>query len=93
MRRIPPLVTFFGWLAQSYHNPEDEDRDGPQNGGLFTIQPLDPVGNPKGLHCDHSPGKRQIVHDVLLIRKVSRSHQRSRCDIVLLHPHVYKIGV
>jgi len=34
-----------------------EDRDGPRNVGLFTVQPFDPSDNPKELHCKHSPGK------------------------------------
>jgi len=35
------------------HNPEDEDRDGPENVGLFTVKPLDPADDPKELHCNH----------------------------------------
>jgi hypothetical protein len=34
-------------IISAGHNPEDENRDGPQNGGLFTVQPLDPADNPK----------------------------------------------
>jgi hypothetical protein len=37
-----------------HHDPEDEDRDGPRNVSLFTVQPLDPAGNPKELHCNTS---------------------------------------
>jgi hypothetical protein len=44
-----------------YHNPEDEDRDGPQNVGLFSVQLLDPYDKPKELQCNHSLGKHQIV--------------------------------
>jgi len=46
---------------QLCHNPEDEGRDGPRNVGLFTVQPLNPADNPKKLHHNHLPGKRQIV--------------------------------
>jgi hypothetical protein len=44
------------WSSDRYrddgrHNPEDEDRDGPRNVGLFTVQPLDPADNQKELRC------------------------------------------
>jgi hypothetical protein len=40
------------WIPnpQPLHNPEDKDRDGPRNVGLFTLQPLDPPHNPIELH-------------------------------------------
>jgi hypothetical protein len=39
-----------GLDPQPRHNPEDEDRDGAQNIGLFTVQPLDLADNLKELH-------------------------------------------
>jgi hypothetical protein len=53
LRKTSLFVGFLvGWVAQTRHNPEDEDRDGPRNGGLFTVQPLDLADNPKELHCN-----------------------------------------
>jgi hypothetical protein len=34
---------------------------------LFIVQPLVPADNPKELHCNHSPGKRQIVYRIKLV--------------------------
>jgi hypothetical protein len=39
--------------------PEDEDRDGLRNVGIFTAQPFDPADSPREHHTQ-SPGKQQI---------------------------------
>jgi len=54
---------------QSCHNPEDEDKDGLQNVGLFTVQPCDKADNMKELHYNHLLGKHQIVQNLSYIHK------------------------
>jgi hypothetical protein len=37
-----------------YQHPEDEDRDGLRNVGLFTLEPLDPADSQRELHYTQS---------------------------------------
>jgi len=43
------------------HNPQDEDRVGTRNVGLFTVESHDPAENPEELYYKHSPGKSHIM--------------------------------
>jgi hypothetical protein len=45
-----------------FNNPEDEDRDGLRNVGLYKTEPPYPADSPKKLHYTHSPGQHQIVY-------------------------------
>jgi hypothetical protein len=39
--------------------------------GLFIVQPLYAVDYPKEIHCNHSPGKRQIIHRYSMFEKAT----------------------
>jgi len=52
-----------GWMgcpSYLYQQPEDKDRDGLQNTGFLTIQPLDLADSLRELHYTQSLGKHQI---------------------------------
>jgi hypothetical protein len=49
-----------------FYDPEDEDRDGLQNGGLYKTEPPHPADNPRKLHYTHSPGKHQILYSLMM---------------------------
>jgi hypothetical protein len=46
-----------------FYDPENEDRDGLRNVGLYKTEPPHPADNPRKLHYTHLPGKHQIVDD------------------------------
>jgi hypothetical protein len=50
---------------------EDKDRDGLQNVGFFTVQPLDLANSPIELYYIQSLGKHQILHMIRVIKSRS----------------------
>jgi hypothetical protein len=61
-----PQSTFFpnviDCVSYPYQHSEDEDRDGLQNAGFFTIQPPDPANSLRELHYISLPYKMKGKH-------------------------------